>query len=167
MNLKETKAKILLADDDDEVLAALGSVLISEGYEVIFAKDGREAIERFREEQIDVALLDLNMPVKGGWEAFERLPSALADNPYNGAARSISIGTRGRSRCTNGKAVRFAVTAADDRRAPSRANGKASGPANWATADHPIPSCRSLISLKGKAGSLNMSVAIDFSDTVH
>jgi two-component system, OmpR family, response regulator ArlR len=73
MNLKETKAKILLADDEEEVLAALGSVLISEGYEVIFAKDGREAIEHFREEHIDVALLDLNMPVKGGWEAFERL----------------------------------------------------------------------------------------------
>jgi len=73
MNLKEKKAKILLADDDEEVLAALGSVLISEGYEVIFAKDGREAIEHFREEHIDVALLDLNMPVKGGWEAFERL----------------------------------------------------------------------------------------------
>jgi CheY-like chemotaxis protein len=73
MNLKETKGKILLADDDDEVLAALGSVLISEGYEVIFAKNGREAIEHFREGHIDVALLDLCMPVKGGWEAFECL----------------------------------------------------------------------------------------------
>jgi CheY-like chemotaxis protein len=73
MNLKETKAKILLADDDDEVLAALSSVLTSEGYEVIVAKNGREAIEQFLEQHIDVALLDLNMPVKGGWEAFERL----------------------------------------------------------------------------------------------
>jgi CheY-like chemotaxis protein len=73
MNLKETKAKILLADDDDEVLAALSSVLTSEGYEVIVAKNGREAIEQFLEQHIDVAPLDLNMPVKGGWEAFERL----------------------------------------------------------------------------------------------
>jgi CheY-like chemotaxis protein len=73
MNLKGTKAKILLADDDDEVLAALSSVLTSEGYEVIVAKNGREAIEQFLEQHIDVALLDLNMPVKGGWEAFERL----------------------------------------------------------------------------------------------
>jgi CheY-like chemotaxis protein len=153
-----------------KLLAALGSVLISEGYEVILAKDGREAIERFREEHIDVVLLDINMPVKGGWEAFECLtnnPSALADNRHNGAARSISIGTRGRSRCTNGKAVRFAVTAADDRRAPSRANGKASGPANWETADHPIPSCRSLISLKRKARCVKYVGAIDFSEPVH
>ncbi|MGA8476912.1 MAG: response regulator [Chthoniobacterales bacterium] len=73
MNQKEMKGKILLADDDDEVLAALSSVLTSEGYEVIVAKNGREAIEHFQEQHIDVALLDLNMPVKGGWEAFERL----------------------------------------------------------------------------------------------
>jgi CheY-like chemotaxis protein len=73
MNLVHTKAKILLADDDDEVLAALGSVLTSEGHEVIVARNGREAIENFRQQHIDVALLDLNMPVKGGWEAFERL----------------------------------------------------------------------------------------------
>jgi DNA-binding NtrC family response regulator len=73
MNLIDAKAKILLADDDDEVLAALSAVLTSEGYDVIIAKNGREAIEHFREQHIDVALLDLNMPMKGGWEAFERL----------------------------------------------------------------------------------------------
>ena len=67
------KAKILLADDDEEVLAALSGALESEGFEVIVAKDGREAIEHFREEHIDIALLDLNMPVKCGWETFERM----------------------------------------------------------------------------------------------
>ena len=65
--------KILLADDDEEVLAALNDVLRSEGYEVIMAKNGREAIEHFHEGHIDIALLDLNMPIKGGWETFERL----------------------------------------------------------------------------------------------
>jgi two-component system, OmpR family, response regulator CpxR len=67
------KAKILLADDDEEVLAALNGVLESEGYGVILAKDGREAIDHFHEGHVDAALLDLNMPVKGGWETFERL----------------------------------------------------------------------------------------------
>ena len=33
----------------------------------------REAIEHFHQGHVDSALLDLNMPVKGGWEAFERL----------------------------------------------------------------------------------------------
>ena len=67
------KAKILLTDDDTDVLAALSAALASEGYEVVVARNGREAIERFREGHIDIALLDLNMPIKGGWEAFERL----------------------------------------------------------------------------------------------
>jgi CheY-like chemotaxis protein len=67
------KDVVLLADDDEEVLAALDDVLRSEGYEVIVARNGREAIARFYEGHIDIALLDLNMPVKGGWETFERL----------------------------------------------------------------------------------------------
>jgi CheY-like chemotaxis protein len=67
------KARMLLADDDEEVLAALGAALASEDYDVVVAKNGREAIEHFREGHFDIALLDLNMPVKGGWEAFERL----------------------------------------------------------------------------------------------
>jgi CheY-like chemotaxis protein len=71
--VKNHKAKILLADDDEEVLAALSAAVASEGYEVVVAKNGREAIEHFREGHVDVVLLDLNMPVKGGWEAFERL----------------------------------------------------------------------------------------------
>lgn len=69
------KAKILLVDDDEGVLAALSAALGSEGYGVVVAKNGREAIEQFREGQVELVLLDLNMPVKGGWEAFERLSS--------------------------------------------------------------------------------------------
>jgi len=67
------KAKMLLADDDEEVLAALSAAFASENYDVVVAKNGREAIEHFQEGRFDIALLDLNMPVKGGWEAFERL----------------------------------------------------------------------------------------------
>ncbi len=69
------KANMLLADDDTEVLAALSTVFTSEDYDVVIAKNGREAIERMRERRFDIALLDLNMPVKGGWEAFDRLTS--------------------------------------------------------------------------------------------
>jgi CheY-like chemotaxis protein len=56
------KGRILLADDDDDVLAALRKALLSEGYEVIVARNGREAVERFKEGHVDVALLDLRMP---------------------------------------------------------------------------------------------------------
>jgi len=69
------KANMLLADDDTEVLAALRAAFASEDYDVVIAKNGREAIERMRERRFDIALLDLHMPVKGGWEAFDRLTS--------------------------------------------------------------------------------------------
>jgi DNA-binding response OmpR family regulator len=67
------KGKILLADDDPEILVSLSAVLNSEGYEVITAANGREACQKFKEEQVDVAILDLKMPVRDGWDAFERL----------------------------------------------------------------------------------------------
>jgi CheY-like chemotaxis protein len=65
--------KIILADDDPEILASLSAVLNSEGHEVITAANGREACQKFKEEHVDVAVLDLKMPVRDGWDAFERL----------------------------------------------------------------------------------------------
>ena len=66
--------RVLLVDDDVSVVAALSGVLRSEGYDVIQAFDGRQALEHFRAAGgADLALLDLNMPVKGGWDTFEQL----------------------------------------------------------------------------------------------
>jgi DNA-binding NtrC family response regulator len=70
------KGKILLADDDTEILAALSAALRSEGYEVITAQNGREACQRFKKEHVDLAVLDLKMPVRNGWDAFERLTTS-------------------------------------------------------------------------------------------
>jgi CheY-like chemotaxis protein len=70
------KAKILLADDDPEILAALSAALKSEGYEVIAANNGREACEYFMRHQVDLVLLDLKMPGRDGWAVFERLTTA-------------------------------------------------------------------------------------------
>ena len=68
------KRKVLLVDDDASVVTALGGVLRSEGYAVIQACDGQEALEHFRAVGgADLALLDLCMPVKGGWDTFEQL----------------------------------------------------------------------------------------------
>jgi CheY-like chemotaxis protein len=67
------KGNILLADDDPEILASLSAALSSEGYEVITANNGREACNHFAKHQVDLALLDLKMPVRDGWAAFERL----------------------------------------------------------------------------------------------
>jgi CheY-like chemotaxis protein len=67
------KPWVLLVDDDRSVLDALGTVIESEGFELVRAADGHEAVEKFRQQPIDIVLLDLNMPVKGGWDTLERL----------------------------------------------------------------------------------------------
>lgn len=65
--------RILLADDDAGVRGSLSNVLVSEGYVVIPAHDGQQALELAASDQIDLVLLDLNMPVKNGWDTFEQL----------------------------------------------------------------------------------------------
>jgi CheY-like chemotaxis protein len=68
------KKTVLLVDDDFAVLAGLAGVLVSEGYHVIHAMDGDEAIEKVRNDNsFDLVLLDLNMPKKSGWDAFMQI----------------------------------------------------------------------------------------------
>ncbi len=68
------KTKVLLVDDDSSVVAALTGVLRSEGYDVIVAFDGHAALQHFHiVGGAAIVLLDLNMPVKDGWDTFEQL----------------------------------------------------------------------------------------------
>src|SRR5438876_170186 len=73
------KAKVLLVDDDRSVRQSLGLALQSENFQVVMASNGQEALEKYFDGYIDLVLLDLNMPVKNGWDTFERL---TALNPY-------------------------------------------------------------------------------------
>ena len=61
-------AKILVADDEQNIIQLLRLYLREEGYEVVAAADGRQALERFNAESPDLVLLDLMMPELGGFE---------------------------------------------------------------------------------------------------
>ncbi|GAB4366426.1 MAG: hypothetical protein Kow00128_09880 [Deltaproteobacteria bacterium] len=63
---------ILLADDEEDVREVVRAMLESFGYAVLTARDGREALEIFRErrEAVDLVLLDMMMPGMTGAEAF-------------------------------------------------------------------------------------------------
>ena len=65
--------RILLVDDDSTVRDSLKEVLVAEGYFVIPAENGQQALELASQLPVDLVLLDLNMPVKNGWDTFERL----------------------------------------------------------------------------------------------
>jgi two-component system response regulator (stage 0 sporulation protein F) len=67
------RKRVLVADDDEMVRAALADVLESEGYQVDQARNGREAVARVVEDGPDLVLLDLNMPHLDGWAAFMQM----------------------------------------------------------------------------------------------
>lgn len=62
--------RILLVDDDQAVRDSINGVLESEGFDVIAAENGQRALDLAKISRIDLILLDLNMPVKNGWETF-------------------------------------------------------------------------------------------------
>lgn len=69
----EKKAKILLVDDDPDLISATKTILESKLYEVVVAQDGEEGLRKAREEKPDLILLDVIMPVKDGFTAAEQL----------------------------------------------------------------------------------------------
>jgi len=70
----ETKSrKVLIADDEPDILEILKYNVSSEGYEVITAKDGDEAIEKAKRTQPDLVVLDVMMPRKTGVEVCQIL----------------------------------------------------------------------------------------------
>jgi len=60
-------------DDDPTVRDSLKAVLVAEGYSVVPAENGQQAIDLANKVSVDLVLLDLNMPVKNGWDTFEQL----------------------------------------------------------------------------------------------
>jgi DNA-binding response OmpR family regulator len=65
--------QILFVDDDLDIQKLVGSILKSEGMQVIFADDGLQAIEKWRQYEIDLVVLDVMMPVLDGFETCRRL----------------------------------------------------------------------------------------------
>ncbi|MGD1817855.1 MAG: response regulator transcription factor [Pleomorphochaeta sp.] len=57
---------ILLADDEENITNVLKGYLQKEGYKIIVANDGKEALEKFKSEKIDLIILDLMMPYYSG-----------------------------------------------------------------------------------------------------
>lgn len=71
----EGSARILLVDDEQAVQTLLAYPLRKEGYEVISALDGREALDRFAEQRFDLVVLDIMLPKLDGIEVCRRLRS--------------------------------------------------------------------------------------------
>jgi DNA-binding response OmpR family regulator len=64
-------AKILVADDEPNIVISLEFLLKREGYTVVIARDGQEAMEAIERERPDLVLLDVMMPKKTGFEVCQ------------------------------------------------------------------------------------------------
>jgi two-component system alkaline phosphatase synthesis response regulator PhoP len=72
----ETKAKkVLIADDEKDILEIISYNLTGEGYEIYTAKDGNEALDMARRIHPDLIILDIMMPYKTGIEVCQILRS--------------------------------------------------------------------------------------------
>ncbi len=80
--------KILCVDDDLSLLRLYYDELSEEGYEVVLAKDGKEAISKFDKLKPDVVVMDIRMPVMDGIEALtgmlgkDRQASVILNTAY-------------------------------------------------------------------------------------
>lgn len=57
-------ATVLIADDNEQILSVLERYALNEGYKVILAKDGEQAIDLYEKNQVSLVLLDVMMPLK-------------------------------------------------------------------------------------------------------
>ncbi len=90
--------KILLVDDDPDILDALAMILEAEGYQVVTARDGIEGLANLKTEKPDLLILDLLMPKMDGfavckelqdprWSKFKDIPILILTSVREEASR--------------------------------------------------------------------------------
>ncbi len=84
--------KILVADDEPNIVISLEYLLKREGYTVLLARDGMEALERIARERPDLVLLDVMMPHKSGFEVCQ----AVRANEDLQATKILMLTAKGR-----------------------------------------------------------------------
>ena len=87
----KTTSRILVVDDEPQVVWMLQFSLEAEGYQTLSARDGRAALDEVREHHPSVVLLDIMMPVMDGWaflEELQALPAAERPRVIVVSARS-------------------------------------------------------------------------------
>jgi DNA-binding response OmpR family regulator len=76
--VSDRSARILLVDDEQSIQTLLSYPLRKEGYDVVQATDGRQALDRFEEGSFDLVVLDLMLPKVDGLEVCRQLRSRSA-----------------------------------------------------------------------------------------
>ena len=84
--------KVLVADDEPNIVISLEFLLRREGFEVLIAVDGEEALSKARSARPDLVLLDVMMPKMNGFDVCQ----ALRADPEFAAMRILMLTAKGR-----------------------------------------------------------------------
>ena len=68
-----TKKRILIVDDERDLVETMTFRLEASGYEILKAYDGQEGLKKIREEKPDLVLLDVMMPLKDGYQVCQEV----------------------------------------------------------------------------------------------
>ncbi len=81
---KAATRKVLVVDDDEDIVNIVGALLENEGYHTVQAFNGREAFDKALAEKPDLIIADIMMPEMDGWEFCWRVreSEALAETPF-------------------------------------------------------------------------------------
>jgi DNA-binding response OmpR family regulator len=85
-------AKILIAEDEPNIVASLEFLLLSKDYEICIARDGAEALELVERFRPDLVLLDVMMPLRNGFDVCR----TLRGNPELKGLKIVMLSARGR-----------------------------------------------------------------------
>jgi len=84
--------RILIADDEQNIVISLEFLMKREGFQVSVANDGEEALARIRSDKPDLVLLDVMMPKKTGFEVCQEVKS----DPALQAVKILMLTAKGR-----------------------------------------------------------------------
>lgn len=77
----ECKLKILVVDDNENIRDMLEDFLNFEGHKPVLAKEGKEALKIFSEQDFDIVITDLGMPGMSGWELTNQIKQRKPEIP--------------------------------------------------------------------------------------
>jgi two-component system, OmpR family, alkaline phosphatase synthesis response regulator PhoP len=84
--------KILVADDEPNIVTALEFLLQRDGYEVLIARNGEEALQLIESDRPDLVLLDVMMPVRSGYDVCRQ----IRERPDLGRTKVVMLSAKGR-----------------------------------------------------------------------
>jgi DNA-binding response OmpR family regulator len=89
---KSAAKKVLIADDEQNIVISIEFLMKREGFQVVIANDGEDALAKVQSERPDLVLLDVMMPKKNGYEVCQSIKA----DPALASVKVLMLTAKGR-----------------------------------------------------------------------